>query len=71
MHAYGRVLQRMSDVDSQGASLESQKVWPDFNPLQKLIFTQGIKLSIVLGAAIHEPVAPAWATTPRCRWSTE
>ncbi|HET7723983.1 MAG TPA: GMC family oxidoreductase [Propionibacteriaceae bacterium] len=36
------------------AGLESQKVWPDFNPLQRAIFKQGIKLSIVLGAAIHE-----------------
>lgn len=36
------------------AGLESEKVWPDFNPLQRLIFKQGIKLSIVLGAAIHE-----------------
>lgn len=36
------------------AGLESQKVWPDFTPLQRAIFKQGIKLSIVLGAAIHE-----------------
>lgn len=36
------------------AGLESKKVWPDFNPLQRAIFKQGIKLSIVLGAAIHE-----------------
>lgn len=36
------------------AGLESPKVWPDFNPLQRAIFKQGIKLSIVLGAAIHE-----------------
>lgn len=36
------------------AGLESQKVWPDFNPLERAIFKQGIKLSIVLGAAIHE-----------------
>lgn len=36
------------------AGLESQKLWPDFNPLQRLIFKQGIKLSIMLGAAIHE-----------------
>lgn len=36
------------------AGLESQRVWPDFTPLQRLIFKQGIKMSIVLGAAIHE-----------------
>lgn len=36
------------------AGLESKKVWPSFNPLQRLIFKQGIKMSIVLGAAIHE-----------------
>ncbi|MEU6536409.1 GMC family oxidoreductase [Streptomyces sp. NPDC047000] len=36
------------------AGLESERVWPDFNPLQRLIFKQGIKMSIVLGAAIHE-----------------
>jgi choline dehydrogenase-like flavoprotein len=36
------------------AGLESRDVWPDFNPIQRAIFKQGIKLSIVLGAAIHE-----------------
>lgn len=36
------------------AGLESKKVWPDFNPVQRAIFKQGIKLSLVLGAAIHE-----------------
>jgi choline dehydrogenase-like flavoprotein len=36
------------------AGLESRRVWPDFNPVQRLIFKQGIKLSIVPGAAIHE-----------------
>lgn len=36
------------------AGLESQKVWPDFNPVQRAIFKVGIKMSIVLGAAIHE-----------------
>ncbi len=36
------------------AGLESQKVWPDFNPAQRLIFKQGIKMALSLGAAIHE-----------------
>lgn len=36
------------------AGLESKQVWPDFTPLQRAIFKQGIKLSIILGAAIHE-----------------
>lgn len=36
------------------AGLESERIWPDLNPLQRMIFKQGIKLSIVLGAAIHE-----------------
>lgn len=36
------------------AGLESQRVWPDFTPLQRAIFKIGIKMSIVLGAAIHE-----------------
>ncbi|QGF23422.1 GMC oxidoreductase [Raineyella fluvialis] len=36
------------------AGLDSAKVWPDFTPLQRAIFKQGIKMSIVLGAAIHE-----------------
>lgn len=36
------------------AGLESERVRPDFNPLQRLVFKQGIKMSIVLGAAIHE-----------------
>ncbi|MDN4476090.1 GMC family oxidoreductase [Demequina sp. SYSU T00192] len=36
------------------AGLESKKVWPRFNPVRRLIFKQGIKLSVVPGAAIHE-----------------
>lgn len=34
--------------------LESNKVWPNFNPVQRAIFKQGMKMSIILGAAIHE-----------------
>lgn len=36
------------------AGLESKKVWPDFNPVRRLIFREGIKMSVVPGAAIHE-----------------
>lgn len=36
------------------AGLDSPKVWPDFNPLQRLVFKRGMRMSIVLGAAIHE-----------------
>lgn len=36
------------------AGLDSRRVWPDFNPVQRLIFKQGIKMSLTLGAAIHE-----------------
>lgn len=46
------------------AGLESQKVWPDFNPLQRLIFKQGIKMSIVAGAAIHETGGARMGTDP-------
>jgi len=34
--------------------LESKKVWPSFNPVQRAIFKRGMRMSIVLGAAIHE-----------------
>ncbi|PHP51332.1 GMC family oxidoreductase [Actinomyces ruminis] len=34
--------------------LDSSKVWPDFNPLQRQIFKVGIRMSQSLGAAIHE-----------------
>ncbi|GEL45445.1 oxidoreductase [Cellulomonas hominis] len=46
------------------AGLESDKVWPDFTPLQRLIFKQGIKMSIVLGAAIHECGGARMGTDP-------
>ncbi|MDN4477933.1 GMC family oxidoreductase [Demequina sp. SYSU T00039] len=36
------------------AGLETKKIWPGFNPVQREIFRQGIKMSVVLGAAIHE-----------------
>jgi choline dehydrogenase-like flavoprotein len=34
--------------------LHSDKVWPDYNPLQRLIFRFGIGMSLMLGSAIHE-----------------
>jgi choline dehydrogenase-like flavoprotein len=40
-------------------------VWPGFNPVQRLIFKQGIKLSIVLGAAIHECGGARMGSDPR------
>ena len=43
----------------------TEKIWPDFNPLQRLIFRQGIKMSIVLGAAIHECGGARMGTDPR------
>lgn len=46
------------------AGLESDRVWPDFNPLQRLIFKQGIKMSIQLGAAIHECGGARMGTGP-------
>jgi choline dehydrogenase-like flavoprotein len=46
------------------AGLESMKIWPDFNPLQRAIFRQGIKLSITLGAAIHECGGARMGTDP-------
>ncbi|WGT47066.1 GMC oxidoreductase [Tessaracoccus lacteus] len=47
------------------AGLETERIWPDFNPLQRLIFRQGIKMSIVLGAAIHECGGARMGTDPR------
>lgn len=36
------------------AGLEPEKVWPEFNPLQRAIFKRGMGMSVILGAAIHE-----------------
>lgn len=47
------------------AGLETNRIWPDFNPLQRAIFRQGIKLSIVLGAAIHETGGARMGSDPR------
>lgn len=46
------------------AGLETKKIWPDFNPAQRFIFRQGIKMSIVLGAAIHETGGARMGTDP-------
>ncbi|NTW41271.1 MAG: GMC family oxidoreductase [Cellulomonadaceae bacterium] len=65
-------LREMADVAGlrvnfigSAAGLDSAKVWPDFTPLQRAIFKQGIKLSIVLGAAIHECGGARMGTDPR------
>ncbi|HRA07231.1 MAG TPA: GMC family oxidoreductase [Propionicimonas sp.] len=65
-------LREMADVAGlrvnfigSAAGLESQQVWPDFNPLQRLIFKQGIKLSIILGAAIHETGGARMGNDPK------
>lgn len=34
--------------------LDSKRVWPGASPIERLIFRQGIKLSLQLGAGIHE-----------------
>lgn len=47
------------------AGLESKRVWPDFSPLERLIFKQGIKMSITLGAAIHECGGARMGRDPR------
>ncbi|MFV0252218.1 MAG: GMC oxidoreductase, partial [Beutenbergiaceae bacterium] len=36
------------------AGLEPERIWPDFNPAQRMIFKRGIKMAVALGAAIHE-----------------
>ncbi len=45
--------------------LESKKVWPDFGPLQRLVFRQGIRLSLQMGAAIHECGGARMGDDPR------
>ena len=34
--------------------LESNDIWPDFTPAQRVIFKRSIKLALTLGSAIHE-----------------
>jgi choline dehydrogenase-like flavoprotein len=34
--------------------LDSRKVWPDVDPISRLIFKVGIRMSLAMGAAIHE-----------------
>ena len=34
--------------------LDSKKVWPDADPISRLIFKVGIRMSMAMGAAIHE-----------------
>jgi choline dehydrogenase-like flavoprotein len=34
--------------------LDSKKVWPDADPISRTIFRLGIRMSLAMGAAIHE-----------------
>ena len=45
--------------------VHSKKVWPASNPLQRLIFRFGIRLSLRVGAAIHECGGARMGTDPR------
>jgi len=45
--------------------LDSRKVWPDYNPMQRFIFRRGIKMSLTLGAAIHECGGARMGDDPR------
>lgn len=44
--------------------LESKKVWPNFNPVQRLIFKVGISMALKIGAAIHECGGARMGTDP-------
>jgi choline dehydrogenase-like flavoprotein len=45
--------------------LDSRKVWPDYNPLQRAIFRRSIKMSLAMGAAIHECGGARMGNDPR------
>lgn len=45
--------------------LHSKKVWPDYNPLQRLIFRVGIGMSLQVGSAIHECGGARMGTNPQ------
>lgn len=49
----GLVGYRVNFVASQ-FGLHKQKVWPDFNVLQRAVFRVGIRTSIMMGTSIHE-----------------
>lgn len=45
--------------------LDTKKVWPNSNPLQRIIFRQGIRRSLTMGAAIHECGGARMGNDPR------
>ncbi len=45
--------------------LDSGKVWPDHNPLQRFIFRRVIPMSLTMGAAIHECGGARMGNDPR------
>jgi choline dehydrogenase-like flavoprotein len=45
--------------------LDSRKVWPAANPLQRLVFRIGIRMSIQMGSAIHECGGARMGDDPR------
>jgi len=45
--------------------LDSNKVWPDYDPLQRFIFRRVIRMSLTMGAAIHECGGARMGNDPR------
>ena len=45
--------------------LDSKKVWPEYNPLQRAIFKVGIGMALTIGAAIHECGGARMGDDPR------
>ncbi len=45
--------------------LDSKNVWPDYDPLQRFIFRRVIRLSLSMGAAIHECGGARMGNDPR------
>ncbi|MBT0770250.1 GMC family oxidoreductase [Kineosporia sp. J2-2] len=44
--------------------LDDRKIWPDADPISRFIFKRGIKLSLAMGAAIHECGGARMGTDP-------
>jgi choline dehydrogenase-like flavoprotein len=45
--------------------LDSKKVWPDYNPVQRAIFKVGINMALTMGASIHECGGARMGDDPR------
>ena len=45
--------------------LDSNKVWPEYDPLQRFIFRRVIRMSLTMGAAIHECGGARMGNDPR------